>query len=126
MGNQQFTSRNITIRDASISAIYLNWDWVFSLIYFINLLSILTIFTIIVLLKVWTFKGLNIQNTPVGIDVASGIGSVLVIDSTFSSTGIAVRTQFASKSGEGSVVLDNVQYQSSSSNGKYKEYKYKI
>lgn len=28
VGNQQFTSRNITIRDVSVAAVYLNWDWV--------------------------------------------------------------------------------------------------
>jgi len=86
VGNQQFTSRNITIRDVSVAAVYLNWDWL------------------------WTFKGLHVQNAPVGIDVASGIGSVLVIDSDFTGTPIAVRTQFSSKTGEGSVVLDNVRY----------------
>ena len=47
VGNQQFTSRNITIRDASIAGVYLNWDWG------------------------WTFKSLDIQNTPVGVDVVS-------------------------------------------------------
>jgi glucan 1,3-beta-glucosidase len=43
VGNQQFTSRNITIRDASVSAIYLNWNWV------------------------WTFVGLRIERSPIAI-----------------------------------------------------------
>lgn len=86
VGNQQFTSRNITVKDASVAAVYLNWDWV------------------------WTFKGLTVVNSPVGVDVASGIGSALLIDADFSQTGIAVRTQFAGKNGEGSLVLDNVRY----------------
>ncbi len=28
VGNQQFTSRNITVKDTSSAAVYLNWDWV--------------------------------------------------------------------------------------------------
>lgn len=42
VGNQQFTSRNITVRDVSSAAIYLNWDWVYLLPLFI-LLSLLLI-----------------------------------------------------------------------------------
>lgn len=91
VGNQQFTSRNITITNTSEAAIYLNWDWV------------------------WTFKGLHISNTPVGIDINNAIGSTVVIDSDFTSVGIAVRTQFGKGPGaEGSVLIDNVAYSSSS------------
>jgi hypothetical protein len=28
VGNQQFTSRNITITGTSLAAVYVNWDWV--------------------------------------------------------------------------------------------------
>jgi hypothetical protein len=87
VGNQQFTSRNITVRDVSTAAIYLNWDWV------------------------WTFKGLHIENAPVGVGIGSGVGSLVVIDSDFTNTPIAVQTQYTgSGSGEGSVYLDNVKY----------------
>ena len=48
VGNQQFTSRNIVITGALQAGIYLNWDWV------------------------WSFKGLNITNVPVAIDVRGG------------------------------------------------------
>jgi glucan 1,3-beta-glucosidase len=65
IGNQQFTSRNITIRGASTAAIYLNWDWA------------------------WTFHGLTISNTPVGIDVGSATGSLLIADSTFTNVNTA-------------------------------------
>lgn len=87
VGNQQFTSRNITIRDASISGIYLNWDWG------------------------WTFQGLDISNTPVGIDVGAVTGSLLVVDSKFTNVSVAaVRTGFASTNAplNNHLVLDNV------------------
>jgi len=87
VGNQQFTSRNITIRDVSAAGIYLNWDWV------------------------WTFTGLSITNAKVGIDVAAGIGSVVVVDSHFSNVDIGVRTVFQqSSAGEDSLLLDNLQF----------------
>jgi len=87
VGNQQFTSRNITVRDVSVAAVYLNWDWV------------------------WTFKGLHVQNAPIGVDIASGIGSAVIIDSDFTGVPVAVSTQYAGgSSGEGSVYLDNVKY----------------
>lgn len=41
VGNQQFTSRNLTIRDAQ-TAIYMNWNWG------------------------WTFKGIKIENCQLG------------------------------------------------------------
>ena len=87
VGNQQFTSRNITIRGASTSGIYLNWDWG------------------------WTFQGLEISNTPVGIDVGAVTGSLLVVDSKFNNISVAaVRTGFASTNAplNNNLVLDNV------------------
>jgi glucan 1,3-beta-glucosidase len=88
IGNQQFTSRNITIRGASTAAIYLNWDWA------------------------WTFHGLTISNTPVGIDVGSATGSLLIADSTFTNVNTAaVRTGFTntdSSVNSNNLVLDNV------------------
>ena len=80
VGNQQFTSRNITIRNTGVAAIYLNWDWV------------------------WTFQDLHISNSAVGIDVAAGIGSIVLVDSSFENVDIGVRTVFSTESaGEDSV-----------------------
>jgi glucan 1,3-beta-glucosidase len=90
VGNQQFTSRNITIRDASAAGVYLNWDWG------------------------WTFKSLQVENSPIGIDVGSSTGTLLVMDSHFKNIGHAViRTQFNANNGADGVlnnnlVLDNV------------------
>eukprot|EP00026_Physarum_polycephalum_P003498 Phypoly_transcript_03510.p1 GENE.Phypoly_transcript_03510~~Phypoly_transcript_03510.p1 ORF type:complete len:721 (+),score=115.57 Phypoly_transcript_03510:117-2279(+) len=86
VGNQQFTSRNITVRDVSSAAIYLNWDWV------------------------WNFKGLHVQNAPVGVDINTGTGTTVIVDSDFTGTPIAVRTKFTGATGDNSVLLDNVQY----------------
>ncbi|KAL0489416.1 glucan 1,3-beta-glucosidase [Acrasis kona] len=94
IGNQQFGNRNITIRDASVAAVFLNWDWV------------------------WTFHNFFISNCPVGFDVAgsggynpSGTGSLVVLDSKFSNVGIPVNTHFDRLSSMNTVVLDNVQVQ---------------
>lgn len=71
VGNQQFTSRNITIRGASIAGLYLNWDWG------------------------WTFKDLLIENSPVGIDIGSEMGSMTLLDCTIRNVSIAgIRTQY--------------------------------
>jgi len=99
VGNQQFTSRNITIRDASIAAIYLNWDWG------------------------WTFKSLQIENTPVGIDVGSGTGTLLVMDSIFKNiTTTAIRTGYANSNYilNNNLILDNVVYDASASSSSNK------
>eukprot|EP01124_Arcella_intermedia_P022503 TRINITY_DN3361_c0_g1_i2.p1 TRINITY_DN3361_c0_g1~~TRINITY_DN3361_c0_g1_i2.p1 ORF type:complete len:560 (-),score=121.23 TRINITY_DN3361_c0_g1_i2:25-1704(-) len=84
IGNQQFTSRNITIRGSAQSAIYLNWDWG------------------------WTFLGLNISDSPVGVTLGSGTGSVTLIDSTFTNVPTVVSTGFDTSSGANTVVLDNI------------------
>jgi len=93
VGNQQFTSRNITIRNASASGIYLNWDWV------------------------WTFVGLTISNCPIGIDVngvpawkPQGTGSLVVVDATFNNCSVGVRAHFDRKSPMNTIVLDNVNF----------------
>ena len=46
-------------------------------------------------------------------DIASGIGSTVIIDSDFTGTPIAVRTQFGKGTGEGSIYLDNIKYSQS-------------
>jgi hypothetical protein len=92
VGNQQFTSRNITVREANVAAIYLNWDWG------------------------WTFKSLQVENTPVGIDVGSATGTLLIMDSSFKNVSVsAVRTGFAASNYilNNNLVLDNVVFDSS-------------
>jgi glucan 1,3-beta-glucosidase len=92
VGNQQFTSRNITIRNTSRAAIYLNWDWA------------------------WTFKEVYISDSPIGVDVnggndprPQGTGSIVILDSTFSNVGVCVRTGFkAAASPVNTLILDNV------------------
>ncbi|KAH8556533.1 exo-beta-1,3-glucanase [Umbelopsis sp. PMI_123] len=92
VGNQQFTSRNLTISNAQ-TAIYMNWNWA------------------------WTFKTLNIDNCNVGIDMSvggatnQGVGSITVVDAKISNTNTAVLsdTSFNSQpKTSGSLILDNV------------------
>jgi len=94
IGNQQFGNRNITIRDASSAAVFLNWDWV------------------------WTFHNFFIENCPIGFDIAgsggtspSGTGSVIVLDSKFSNVPIPVNAHFDRLSSMNTIVLDNIQVQ---------------
>ncbi|EQK99607.1 glucan 1,3-beta-glucosidase GLUC78 precursor [Ophiocordyceps sinensis CO18] len=89
-GNQQFTTRNLTFNDCN-TAIYMNWNWV------------------------WTFHGLSINNCGMGIDMTQGgavqtVGSILVLDSTFSNTPVGVATVYnpAQTGTNGTLVLDNV------------------
>lgn len=92
VGSQQFTSRNLTFYN-SATAIYQAWDWG------------------------WTYTGLSINNCKVGIDMSNGgttaqaVGSVVVIDSTFSNTPIGIstsRTTTSSPNTGGSLALENV------------------
>jgi len=71
----------------------------------------------------WTFQGLNIIDTPVGVDLGTATGSLTVIDATFENVPIAIRTNFvkgqtSNKSfapvpGVNTVVLENVDIKSS-------------
>ncbi|KAI9277912.1 exo-beta-1,3-glucanase [Umbelopsis sp. AD052] len=92
VGNQQFTSRNLTISNAQ-TAIYMNWNWA------------------------WTFKTLNINNCNVGIDMTAGgptsqgVGSITVVDAKISNTPTGVLSGTSSTSqtkASGSLILDNV------------------
>ncbi|KAF8184872.1 exo-beta-1,3-glucanase [Mycena galopus ATCC 62051] len=90
VGNQQFTSRNLTFNNAQ-TGVFSNWNWG------------------------WTFQGVQINNCQVGFDVATGGGSatqttggLAIIDATVSNTPIFVRTSVASKGVlGGSIVLNN-------------------
>ncbi|KAI9106292.1 pectate lyase superfamily protein-domain-containing protein [Phlyctochytrium arcticum] len=91
MGNQQFMSRNLTFSGCE-TGIGMSWNWH------------------------WTFQGLNIDNCKVGIDIASAennVGSIIVLDSKFSNTGIAVKSGRKATGNTptavNSVVLDNVE-----------------
>ncbi|ODQ49670.1 pectin lyase-like protein [Saitoella complicata NRRL Y-17804] len=93
VGNQQFTSRNITINNAA-TAIFMNWNWG------------------------WTFKSLYINNCNIGLDITSGgssngqVGGVILMDAVITNTPVGVATVMSSSSSPeaaGSLLLDNVQ-----------------
>ena len=96
-GNQQFTTRNITVNGAN-TAIYMNWNWL------------------------WTFKSLTVNNCKLGIDMAQGgndqsVGSVLIQDSTFINTPNAIntsRTDSSAPAAGGTLIIDNVDFSGSS------------
>jgi glucan 1,3-beta-glucosidase len=86
VGNQQFTARNVTIRDASIAGIFLNWDFV------------------------WTIKGIHVYDTPVAIDMNNVMGSLTIIDSDFHNiTDTVIKTKFVPRAANMScsVYLEN-------------------
>ncbi|PWY64049.1 pectin lyase-like protein [Aspergillus heteromorphus CBS 117.55] len=92
-GNQQFTTRNLTFNDCN-TAIYMNWNWA------------------------WTFSSVTINNCQVGLNMSASpsnqtVGSVLMLDSTFTNTPTGVVTAFSEDSiptGGGALVLDNVDF----------------
>ncbi|KAG2185732.1 hypothetical protein INT43_002167 [Umbelopsis isabellina] len=92
VGNQQFTSRNLTINNAQ-TAIYMNWNWG------------------------WTFKTLNINGCQTGLDMTAGgatnqgVGSVLIQDAVISNTPVGVLSDTSATSQtktSGTLLLDNV------------------
>ncbi|KAK3987477.1 pectate lyase superfamily protein-domain-containing protein [Cladorrhinum sp. PSN332] len=90
-GNQQFTTRNLTFNNCK-TAIFMNWNWA------------------------WTFQDVHINNCDVGIDMSNGgpdsqtVGSVLMVDSTFTNTKIGIKTAYNPQSPQtnGTLILDNV------------------
>lgn len=95
LGNQQFTTRNLTFNNCN-TAIFMNWNWL------------------------WTFKSVNVNNCKVGLDMANSpqnqtVGSVVLIDSTFVTSGPAVNvSSFAEPANGGTLVIDNVDFTGSS------------
>lgn len=92
IGNQQFTSRNISISGA-VTAINQLWDWT------------------------WTYSGLTISNCSVGLNMSAGgttaqeVNAVTILDSSISSTPIGIITAHDTTSqapGSGSLILENV------------------
>eukprot|EP01089_Gocevia_fonbrunei_P022069 TRINITY_DN8780_c0_g1_i1.p1 TRINITY_DN8780_c0_g1~~TRINITY_DN8780_c0_g1_i1.p1 ORF type:complete len:645 (+),score=135.82 TRINITY_DN8780_c0_g1_i1:123-2057(+) len=91
VGNQQFTSRNLTIHSAA-TAIYMNWNWG------------------------WTFKTLTISNCQVGLDMTAGkpsaqdVGSVVLLDINISNTPVGVLTSTSTNTqpkASGTLLIDN-------------------
>lgn len=96
LGNQQFTYRNITIKNAA-TAIQIIWNWGF------------------------TLKGLNISNCNLGVDISSLdqgkqlVGSVIIVDSNISHTKTFLKTSTHKDSQphtSGSLILDNIKLDS--------------
>ena len=92
IGNQQFTLRGLTISNA-ITAINQIWSWGFD------------------------YVGVSITNCSVGLDMSNGgpsaqtVGSVTLIDSTITNTGIGVRTAHSPTQApqtNGSLIIENV------------------
>ncbi|KAL1962166.1 hypothetical protein VTN77DRAFT_512 [Rasamsonia byssochlamydoides] len=92
LGNQQFTTRNLTISNA-VTGISQIWDWG------------------------WTYQGLQITNTTTAIDISNGgssaqnVGSVNIIDSSISDSSVFVNTAWTTSSSPataGSLILENI------------------
>ncbi|KAJ0420535.1 pectate lyase superfamily protein-domain-containing protein [Aspergillus carlsbadensis] len=93
VGNQQFTSRNLTFNDCN-TGVYMNWNWA------------------------WTFKSVTFNNCNLGLNMSNSpsnqtVGSVLLLDTEFVNTPTGVVTAWGSNSipvGAGTLVLDNVDF----------------
>jgi glucan 1,3-beta-glucosidase len=95
LGNQQFTTRNLTFIDGN-TAIYMNFNWL------------------------WTFHGVTITGCNIGIDMTSGgfdtqaVGSIVILDSSISVSTTGIITpyvpDFSSPQTAGTLVVENVQF----------------
>ncbi|XP_054161311.1 uncharacterized protein LOC128959393 [Oppia nitens] len=92
LGNQQITSRNISISHANTAIVY-SWTWG------------------------WTLKNIRIDSCNNGIDMSSGgenwqkVGAIMLVDSEISNTAYGIRsasTQWAKPAGGGALIIDNV------------------
>ncbi|KAI1769324.1 glycoside hydrolase family 55 protein [Hypoxylon sp. FL1150] len=92
LGNQQYTMRNLVFNNCQTAIIQL-WNWG------------------------WTYIGLQINNCQKGIDITAGgssaldVGSITVIDSTFTNTPVGITTAFESGSSPAtadSIILENI------------------
>jgi glucan 1,3-beta-glucosidase len=93
IGNQQFTMRNLVF-NGCVTAISHFWDWG------------------------WVYQGISINNCQRGIDISAGgsaaesVGSMIVLDSSFTNTPLGIVTAYTSTSlpaTAGSLILENVQ-----------------
>ncbi|KAI9370088.1 pectate lyase superfamily protein-domain-containing protein [Aspergillus egyptiacus] len=97
VGNQQFTSRNLTFNDCN-TGVFMNWNWA------------------------WTFKSVTFNNCGLGLNMSNSpsnqtVGSVLLLDTDFVNTPTGVVTAWGGNSipvGAGTLVLDNVDFSGSS------------
>ncbi|EED21310.1 exo-beta-1,3-glucanase Exg0 [Talaromyces stipitatus ATCC 10500] len=93
LGNQQFTTRNLTFNGCN-TAIFMNWNWA------------------------WTFKSVTVNDCAVALNMSNSpsnmtVGSVLMLDSTISTTNQAIVTAWTKDSipiGGGNLILDNVDF----------------
>ena len=98
VGNQQFTTRNLTFNHCN-TAVYQNWNWV------------------------WSLKSINVNNCGVGINMSQitppgvanqTVGSVLIQDSKFVGTPKGVITAFSSSDNTptagGTLIIDNCDF----------------
>lgn len=92
-GNQQYTMRNLVFNNQGVAAFQMLWDWD------------------------WTFINLTINNAPLGIDMSAGgstsqaVGSVIVIDSTFTNVEVGIKTAYDTATAQftnGSLLLENI------------------
>lgn len=92
MGNQQYTMRNLRFNNCKTAIIQI-WNWG------------------------WTYAGLSINNCQVGIDMSAGgssnqnVGSVTLIDSSFTNVPVAILTAWTTTSNPataGSLVMENI------------------
>jgi len=92
-GNQQFESSRLTFNGCQ-TAIYMNWDWV------------------------WSLKSITINNCAIGIDMSSGgsspaVGSLVLADSVMTNTSLGVKTSWTSSTtptSAGTIIIDNVDF----------------
>lgn len=90
VGNQQFTVRNLKFRNQLERAIEIHWDWG------------------------WTWKGLDIANTPVGVHMTTAgaaeteVGSAIFIDSQMSNVPVGFKVQQPTSSRKISLSLFSV------------------
>lgn len=89
VGNQQFTVRNLKFRNHQTRAIEIHWDWG------------------------WTWKGLDIRNTPIAIMMSTPkdyteVGSAIFIDSVFENCGIGIELQNPTQTNKISLSIFNL------------------
>lgn len=94
IGNQQFTARNMVFNNQNTVAIFLSFAWS------------------------WTFKSIQVNNVPIGLDISLGGGtnqvdsSALLLDSSFTNVPIGVNTARNSSSqtpaAAGTLIIENL------------------
>lgn len=86
-GNQQWTFRNVTAKNARAVGFQIIWNWLFS------------------------FIGLQVSNCPVGIQFSGNAGALIVADSKFTDVGTAVWTDWTYPNATRSLIFDHVSFE---------------